>query len=105
MKSRPLDEAEIEAYIAELRAMADMPAAAAPAALKRAKELRFHLQAQPSIAPRGHEYADAVYHDLETLLHESRWKAEPSLDYLRKRIQGSCARLSHYANLPSRPSA
>ena len=105
MKLRSLSEKEIAEHIAELRAMAELPAAENPPALDRAKQLRFQLQGQKSIATRGYEYADAIYHDLEQLLHATRWKTEPSLDFLRKRIKSSCARLAHYANLPSRPSA
>ena len=85
--------------------MAELPAADNPPALDRARSLRFQLQGQTSIATRGYEYADAVYHDLEVLLHATRWKSEPSLDFLRKRIKSSCARLAYYANLSSRPSA
>jgi hypothetical protein len=105
MKLWTLSEGEIADYIAELRSMADLPAEPNRAALDRAKELRFQLRGQTSIGPRGREYADAAYRDLEVLLHATRWKAELSLDFLRKRIKSSCARLAHYANLPSRPSA
>jgi hypothetical protein len=105
MKLATLTSSQASALVDELRAMAELPAGANPRVLRRAKEIRFQLQGQASISPSAIEKADEVYGELVILLHDHRWRAEHSLDDLRKRIKSSCERLRAHLGLTSRPLA
>ena len=99
MRIRTLSPREISALIDELRAMADLPAGTNAAALRRAKEIRQQIEAQPRHLPTSAEKVDEAFRGLEILLHPRRWREEPSLDFLRQRIKSACARLQHYEGL------
>src|SRR5947209_8227578 len=97
MKSRMLDWHEAEALIRELRAMAALPAGPAPAKVRRAKEIRYLLARQPGANGDLVEKADHAHRLIETLLSARRWRAVPSLDFLRKDLKSACERLKVYA--------
>lgn len=99
-----LSSAQANALVEELRAMADLPPGTNPAALQRAREIRFLLQGQAFTTPTSITKADAAFRDLEVLLHAQRWQGEISLEHLRKRIKSSCERLRVHLGLGSRKS-
>ncbi|MDB4892326.1 MAG: hypothetical protein JWL61_4181 [Gemmatimonadetes bacterium] len=105
MKFSTLTNTQASALVDELREMADLPAGANAPVLLRAKEIRFQLQGQEGTSPSASDKADDVYHELTILLHPHRWRAEHSLDHLRKRIKSACERLRAHLGLASRPSA
>jgi hypothetical protein len=53
MKLRQLQADEFDALVGELRAMADLPAGADPAALRRAREIRSLVRGQSDGRPAG----------------------------------------------------
>ena len=67
--------------------------------LKRAKEIRFLLQGQSFTTPTSSAKADEVYHQLEVLLHATRWHEIRSVESFRKEIKSSCARLQAHLGL------
>ena len=101
MKLRTLRPVEISALIDVLRAMADLPPGANSRSLDRAREIRFLIQGQPRALGTSAEKVDEAFRGLEVLLHTRRWREEPSIEDLRKRIKSACERLRHYEALNS----
>jgi hypothetical protein len=99
MKLETLSRSQASDLIDELRGMAELPPGTNRSALRRAKEIRFQVRGQVGTSPSAAAKAGEAYQDLEILLHAHRWKAELSLDYLRKRIKSSCERLRPHLGL------
>jgi hypothetical protein len=91
MKLRELSRAEARELIAELRAMAALPAGPDPKRLARAKEIRFQIRGQAWASDYLAGKVDEAYRFLETLLSARRWREVLSLDTLRKQIKSACS--------------
>lgn len=79
--------------------MADLPPSADPVSLARAREIRFLIQGQPRSVGTSATRVEEVFRGLEVLLCARRWREEPSVDDLWKRIRSACDRLRYNEGL------